>query len=138
MNAIEKTIKMMVASGEYDENGARASFQRKVDELKSCGITWDEAIEGAIEFMEETLELQPITATRREGNWVTGTIHGIRYTAKVFEEGSQFGINGGNISSLWIDGVLNYDRGWDKRPTTDEGKAMLKEMKAFFKDWKVK
>ena len=138
MNAIEKTIRMMVASGEYDENGARASFQRKVDELKNCGITWDEAIEGAIEFMEETLELQPITATRREGNWVTGTIHGIRYTAKVFEEGSRFGINGGNISCLWIDGVLNYDRGWDNRPTTYEGKTMLKEMKAFFKDWKIK
>ena len=45
------------------------------------------------------------------------------WEAKVYDEGSEFGINGGRISKLFIrrdDGktapILNYDRGWDIRP----------------------
>ena len=42
------------------------------------------------------------------------------YWVKHYEEGSQFGINGGRISKLMIkiDGkvVCNYDRGWDVEP----------------------
>ena len=66
--------------------------------------------------------------------WVKGHfyINGIRYlfNAKVFEQGSEFGINGGRISKLWIVKditinpwnyfvncpVVNYDRGWDVEP----------------------
>ena len=42
------------------------------------------------------------------------------YWMKYFEEGSEFGIDGGRISKLCItvDGetTLNYDRGWDIEP----------------------
>ncbi len=42
------------------------------------------------------------------------------YWIKVFEEGSEFGIEGGKISKLMLkrDGqvVCNYERGWDKKP----------------------
>ena len=42
------------------------------------------------------------------------------YWIKVFEEGSEFGIDGGKISKLMLkrDGkvVCNYDRGWDIKP----------------------
>lgn len=42
------------------------------------------------------------------------------YWMKVYEEGSQFGIDGGRISKLMLkrDGkvVCNYDRGWDVEP----------------------
>jgi hypothetical protein len=58
--------------------------------------------------------------------WISGefTINGcnFRYDAKVFEEGSQFGINNGRISKLEIwdkdtnEVVVNYDRGWDIYP----------------------
>lgn len=45
----------------------------------------------------------------------------VRYWIKVYEEGSQFGINNGKISKLMLklDGeiIANYDRGWDiERP----------------------
>lgn len=43
-----------------------------------------------------------------------------QYWIKVFEEGSEFGIEGGKISKLMLkrDGkvVCNYDRGWDIKP----------------------
>lgn len=60
----------------------------------------------------------------------TETINGkkIKWEIKVFNEGSQFGINNGKISKLSIeqDGyqVCNYDRGWDKKPSTPEAKQV--------------
>ena len=49
------------------------------------------------------------------------------FWAKVFDEGSEFGIEGGRISKLMIkvDGkiTLNYDRGWDVEPE-DEATQM--------------
>ena len=45
------------------------------------------------------------------------------YWMKQFDEGSEWGIEGGRISKLTIriDDVTtaNYDRGWDKKPTND-------------------
>lgn len=44
----------------------------------------------------------------------------VHYWVKSFDEGSQWGINGGRISKLTIkiDGKItaNYDRGWDIEP----------------------
>lgn len=43
------------------------------------------------------------------------------YWMKVYEEGSQFGIDGGKVSKLMLkrngEIVANYDRGWDVKPT---------------------
>ena len=51
------------------------------------------------------------------------------YWMKVYEEGSQFGIDGGRISKLMLkrDGkvVCNYDRGWDIEPTCKEAELAL-------------
>ena len=45
------------------------------------------------------------------------------YWVKSFDEGCQWGINGGRISKLMIkiNGVVtaNYDRGWDIKPDED-------------------
>ena len=45
------------------------------------------------------------------------------YWVKSFDEGSEWGINGGRISKLMIkiNGVVtaNYDRGWDIEPDED-------------------
>ena len=50
----------------------------------------------------------------------------VQYWVKHYEEGSEWGIDGGRISKLEcrVDDVkiLNYDRGWDKKPTTKLGK----------------
>lgn len=56
--------------------------------------------------------------------WTTGNILAegtvVAYTVKHFEEGSDFGIEGGRISklSLKVNGKItaNYDKGWDVRP----------------------
>ena len=74
-----------------------------------------------------------IIITQVDGNWQIGTIDGITFNAKVYDEPSEFGIRNGNVSKLWVKGILNYDRGWDQRPKTDEGKTLLKRLLAYFK-----
>lgn len=65
--------------------------------------------------------------------WREGTIiinkKGYRYWVKHFDEGSQFGINGGRISKLMIkrdvETVCNYDRGWDIKPVDEDTEFAL-------------
>lgn len=51
------------------------------------------------------------------------------YWVKAFEQGSEWGINGGKISklSIKIDGewVVNYDRGWDIKPDENDQAVMM-------------
>ena len=58
-----------------------------------------------------------------------GKYTGVKYAAKVYDKGSQYGIEGGRISKLTlkINGeiVANYDRGWDIKPTCDEANTAL-------------
>ena len=79
--------------------------------------------------------------------WVKGIfyIDGIElaYSAKVFEEPSPFGINGGTVSKLsvclswncipnWDHQLLGYDRGWYQEPTDDIAKKALEYLLRFF------
>ena len=43
-----------------------------------------------------------------------------------------YGIKDGRISRLWIDGMANDDRGWDKIPTTPKAKQRVKELLEHF------
>ena len=69
------------------------------------------------------------------GNWKEAIVEykkkNYRVTYKQFDEGSDFGINGGRISKLSInDGnktIVNYDREWDIEATGD-AKAVLEEV----------
>ena len=51
------------------------------------------------------------------------------YWAKVYDEGSEWGINEGRISKLTIkiDGktVVSYDRGWDIEPDENDEAVMI-------------
>ena len=63
-------------------------------------------------------------------NWVAGTVDKYNFSAKLFDEGSTFGINDGRVSKLSIHDekvrqeqmnffvacIVNYDRGWDIEP----------------------
>ena len=66
--------------------------------------------------------------------WNYGIINGAQYEAKVFPCGSQFGIDGGRISKLHVvkDGrcIINYDRGWDIEPATDDARDILRAILA--------
>ena len=48
-----------------------------------------------------------------------------RCEIKHFQIGSEYGIDGGRISKLWVQDmatgktVINYDRGWDIKPQTE-------------------
>ena len=62
--------------------------------------------------------------------WKSGRISGgYRYEAKVYDTGSEFGINGGRISKLEIrkDDIIiaRYDRGWDIEPKAKADKEVL-------------
>ena len=53
-----------------------------------------------------------------------------KYWVKHYEEGSEFGIDGGKVSKLTIcklgeyQNLVNYDRGWDVKPKTKELKTV--------------
>lgn len=64
--------------------------------------------------------------------WKTGTINGYTYHVKQFEEGSDYGINGGRILKLTIKKDnkyhANYERGWDIKVTDAGARVVLKEL----------
>lgn len=64
-----------------------------------------------------------------DGSGKFGHLIGVHYTAKVYDEGSEYGINGGRISKLTlsIDGrvVYNYDRGEDIPPQNEAAEKAL-------------
>lgn len=64
----------------------------------------------------------------REGSIKVGEAR-FSFCIKQYDEGSQFGINGGRISKMQLkrDGeiVANYDRGWDIRPVDEETETAL-------------
>ncbi len=51
------------------------------------------------------------------------------YWVKAYDEGSEFGIDGGRISKLRIEidgrAVVNYDRGWDIEPDENDEAACI-------------
>lgn len=84
-----------------------------------------------------------ITAdTRSYDCWVQGKINlangnAFEFCAKVYDEGSQYGINKGRVSKLHIRlgrmTIVNYDRGWDVKPAPEYKpiyKALMKKLNA--------
>lgn len=64
--------------------------------------------------------------------WSQGTENGYEYWVKHYENGSEFGIDGGRISKLQInrDGqaVVSYERGWETEPKSAEDKAFFEKL----------
>lgn len=72
------------------------------------------------------------TQFNKGDNWCKGTVGDFLFEAKSFDNGSQFGIDGGRVSKLVIKRkdtlgsadyftgvVVNYDRSWDVKPTKE-------------------
>jgi hypothetical protein len=82
-------------------------------------------------------DLRITKTTRRAaggGTWVIGTIAGHRFNSLVFPEHGEspdYELGSSRISKLWVqrlsDGktVLNFDRGWDIRPTDATAAAVM-------------
>lgn len=81
------------------------------------------------ELTGDISKLLPLLSIHKiNGHWVTGEVrprgrgrNPIMVEAKIYNTPSQFGINNGRISKLWIQDsdrtvLVNYDRGWDVKP----------------------
>ncbi len=71
--------------------------------------------------------------------WLSGTVNenpAYHFTAKVFDVGSQHGIDGGQISKLTVwhgeDQVAGYDRGWYSPPRTEADRRAVDIIKSSF------
>ena len=78
-----------------------------------------------------------IKARQNRDGWIEGTIDGLRFQAKVYDEGSEFGISEGRVSKLWVSDeakrqiVMCYERGWDVEPTTAAERRLLEALLAY-------
>lgn len=72
--------------------------------------------------------------------WKHGELSGFKWNIKVFEVGSEFGINNGRISKLWIqresngETVANYSRGWDVKPFDADGNFYDNDVKEVYEE----
>ena len=58
--------------------------------------------------------------------WKYGIINGFEYEVKVYDTGSQYGINGGRISKLWLRGPEGAnDSGSGKGGPSDHRKIQI-------------
>lgn len=91
---------------------------------------------------KEAIVVKPVfTKWQSDTNWCGGTVGKYNFEAKLFDEGSTFGINDGRVSklSIWDDKerklkgdffagcIVNYDRGWDITPS-EENKAIFESV----------
>lgn len=86
--------------------------------------------------------MRTLKITKVDGLWVSGVVDNGDYgfQAKVFDEGSIYGINEGRVSKLSIwegewQGLshcfVNYDRGWDIEPNTETHKEVYQAVIQF-------
>lgn len=89
---------------------------------------------------KEDVVIEITADTRQIDAWVQGTIKNqndtYEFYAKVFDEGSEYGINKGRVSKLQIRcgrmDIVSYDRGWDIKPKTEYEpiyRALMKTLK---------
>jgi len=75
-----------------------------------------------------------IKARQTRQGWIDGTAGGYRFQAKIYDEGSEFGINESRVSKLWVkdeaqhQAIMNYERGWDVRPKTAAHRHLLEAL----------
>jgi len=78
---------------------------------------------------DNKMMLKITSDTRNRDYWIKGVgNNGITFSAKIFDEGSELGIDNGRISKLDIrvdnKTIVNFDRGWDVGPKSPEQKVI--------------
>ena len=81
------------------------------------------------------MESTEVFYKNNDANWVSGYIrlgsYAFDFEAKVYEEGSCFGINEGRVSKLFVNErnenvcLISYDRGWDLKPQDGLSEVLL-------------
>ena len=99
----------------------------------------------ADKYAERQMQLLESMTVQMDGRWLRGTIDGYEFFALVFQTGSKYGINEGRISKLAVRRklesltdvsryIINYDRGWDIEPETEEHKLILDTLVEYFEN----
>ena len=99
----------------------------------------------ADKYAERQLQLLETMTVQMDGRWLKGTIDGYEFFALVFQVGSKYGINEGRISKLAVRHklesltevsryIINYDRGWDIEPATEEHRMILDTLVEYFEN----
>lgn len=99
----------------------------------------------AEKYTERQMQLLQTMTVQMDGRWLRGTIDGYEFFALVFQIGSKYGINEGRISKLTVRHklesltevsryIINYDRGWDVKPETEEHKLILDTLVEHFEN----
>jgi len=82
----------------------------------------------ACEMMDDLRITRIASQAAGAGTWVSGTLEGHRFDALVFPahaECSEYELGTSRIAKLWLQRladrttVVNFDRGWDLRPTDE-------------------
>ena len=78
-----------------------------------------------------------IVVKRVSGDWVLGTVDDMEFEAKVYDEGSKFGIDAGRVSKLAVyrtkarGEIIAYERGWDRYPRSPKHEEVLDALTRF-------
>ena len=99
----------------------------------------------AEKYTERQMQLLQTMTVQMDGRWLRGIIDGYEFFALVFQIGSKYGINEGRISKLTVRHklesltevsryIINYDRGWDVKPETEEHKLILDTLVEYFEN----
>lgn len=94
---------------------------------------------------DRQMQLLETMTVQMDGRWLKGTIDGYEFFALVFQTGSKYGINEGRISKLAVrhkpesltevsQYIINYDRGWDIEPATEDHKLILDTLVEYFEN----
>ena len=134
---------------------SEAKVERLEDRAKELLYKYEDEQDKVVETEKKIIALQQQTPTNYVDRKLVDLTHGnpkndlslsgyvqgyegYRFEAKVFDAGSEFGIDYGRISKLTVlkDGhhVANYQRGWDIRPGAEHA-GVVEKVQAAFPTW---
>lgn len=134
---IKAAIDILGKSGNKDDitKDSIANLATVMFDIKANTVTASKSVD------KKNCKVTDCTFKRLSDNWVGGDVtlsikdqDDVKYTyeAKVFDDPSDYGINDGRVSKLWIKNVstknvvCNYDRGWDIKPSDAPSKVVYK------------
>lgn len=133
---ISRNAQVTLVNTRYRTNIFTGSARDIPDEYSDCPVEdFSMNDSGHLNFKIKVKETRPAGNGWKEGTMRVGS--GIyHYWVKSYDEGSEFGIDGGRISKLMLkrkgEIVCNYDRGWDVKPVDEETEIALEIMRREF------
>ena len=123
---ISRNATVTLTNRQLDTTFFEGSMRDIPDRFSNC-IVEDFCVSNTGDFLFK-IKVNPVPANEEKRLWHEGSlrVHGsiFHYWFKQYDEGSEFGIDGGRISKLMLkrngEIVCNYDRGWDVQPVDED------------------